>query len=62
MNEKKFLELLKTHDWYYERSDDYKHYKKGKAERTNINLAMHEKPELRVVFAEYVEDKKISLF
>jgi hypothetical protein len=29
--------LLRTHDWYYDYSDDYSAWKRGKAERDIIN-------------------------
>ena len=29
--------LLRSHDWYYDYSDDYSAWKKGKAERDAIN-------------------------
>ena len=62
MNKPEFTEMLKAHDWYYERSDDHYYYSKGKKERDNIRAAIRENPELKIIFDKYVEEHKINLF
>lgn len=34
---KEFSEACRTHDWYYEYSDDHRVWQKGRQERANIN-------------------------
>lgn len=34
-------DLMRTHDWYYEHSDDHRVWLKGKAEENKISLLLH---------------------
>ena len=39
MNKEDFIQLLKSHDWTYQFSDDHNVYKRGQEERDTINKA-----------------------
>ena len=39
MNKEDFIQLLKSHDWTYQFSDDHNVYKRGQEERDAINKA-----------------------
>ena len=34
---KRFIQALKSHDWYYERSDDRRQFSRGRDEASNIH-------------------------
>ncbi len=54
---KKFEKLLKAHDWYYQRSDDYNAYKRG-AKSYEVIWKILKGPDgdkLRPLFDEYWE-------
>ena len=44
MNTTEFFELLESHDWYYEYSDDHKAWTKGSIERKTIQAIIQEDP------------------
>lgn len=46
--------MLDRHDWYYEFSDDYKWYKKGLAERTELRRIANTNEELKLMYEEKV--------
>lgn len=46
--------MLDRHDWYYEFSDDYKWYKRGLAERTELRRIANTNEELKLMYEEKV--------
>jgi hypothetical protein len=49
---KQFESLLKSHNWFYERNDDYSYYAKGRDQRTRLREALRDLS---------MEDKKRAL-
>lgn len=39
MTKEKFIEMLESHDWYFERSDDFRVWKRGVEQRKRIMAA-----------------------
>jgi hypothetical protein len=44
VNLKDFYQMLKQHDWYYEYSDDYGVYMRGKANRNKLKKMAAQSP------------------
>ena len=40
INEQEFLNMLESHDWYYEYSDDHSQWNKGRQQRAAIMMAI----------------------
>lgn len=52
MNEEEFKELLKKHDWYFERSDDHKYFCRGESQLREIEAQIKKNPNLRPIYQE----------
>lgn len=51
-----FYNLLANHDWYYEYSDDYSKWKRGKEQEKEIAEVMENFPEFHSVYETYKKD------
>ena len=49
-----FYNLCARHDWTYEFSDDYSAWYRGKEKAAALRLAMHDRPDLKAIFAAWV--------
>ena len=45
MTEAEFRKMVRSHDYYYEYSDDYRVWERGRAEKAALRAAMKELPE-----------------
>ena len=53
-----FLKLLKSHDWYYDMSDDHRVWDSGRRESEKIHGLLKQFPnELRSVYDEFIKAK-----
>ena len=58
------LHILKKHDWYYEYSDDFSVWEKGKDSLFKLKQTLKEviksQPELKNVIKEFYEEKMVN--
>ena len=58
MTKKNFEAMLKSHDWFFERTEDWSKYKRGRAQRDAIWKAVEELGEdAELMYYEYRKQK-----
>ena len=55
MNIKEYINLLNSHDWYYQYSDDIRIYHKGCEELTNLKTLYRKYPYLKSIYKTWEE-------
>lgn len=55
MTKEEYYELLKSHDWFYEMSDDYSAYGRGRKQRQELNWHCKDRPDLQLMYDEWMD-------
>lgn len=61
MTEEEFRAILKSHDFFYEMSDDHRYWVKGKAERAQILNIVASYPKFKPIWEEYRDEMNNAL-
>lgn len=54
ITKEEYAELLENHDWFYQYSDDFRVYRKGEEERSNLRAFARQCDELKLMYDKYV--------
>ena len=55
MTKEEYYDKLRAHDWFYEMSDDYSAYGRGRAQRHELNVLCKDRPDLQLMYDEWLE-------